>query len=67
MVIFALQNETVDAIAYRIFGKTKGIVEQIYLLNPSLCELSAQLPMGTRVIIPETVSEPQKKQINLWD
>ncbi|WP_392565147.1 tail protein X [Utexia brackfieldae] len=67
MIVFALQNETVDAIAYRLYGKTKGIVEQIYHLNPGLCELSAQLPMGTRIIVPETVTEPQKHQINLWD
>lgn len=41
MIVYAMQNETVDALAYRVFGKTKGIVEIIYQQNPTLCELPA--------------------------
>ncbi|MCO6549565.1 MULTISPECIES: tail protein X [unclassified Gilliamella] len=67
MIIYAMQNETVDALAYRIFGKTKGIVEIIYQNNPMLCELPAMLPMGTALNVPETVPEPEKKRLNLWD
>lgn len=67
MIVYAMQNETVDALAYRVFGKTKGIVEIIYQDNPMLCELPAMLPMGTPVNVPESVPEPQKKQVNLWD
>ncbi|MCX8678604.1 tail protein X [Gilliamella sp. B2865] len=67
MIVYAMQNETVDALAYRVFGKTKGIVEIIYQDNPMLCELPAMLPMGTLVNVPESVPEPQKKQVNLWD
>lgn len=67
MIVYSMQNETVDAIAYRVFGKTAGIVEIIYQDNPALCELPAMLPMGTPVNVPESVPEPQKKQVNLWD
>lgn len=67
MIVYTMQNETIDALAYRIFGRTAGIVEIIYTNNPMLCELPAILPMGTAVNVPENVSEPQKKLINLWD
>ena len=67
MIVYAMQNETVDALAHRVFGKTTGIVEIIYQNNPTLCELSAMLPMGTEVNVPESVPEPEKKRLNLWD
>lgn len=67
MIVYALKNETVDELAFRTFKKTAGIVEQIYNLNPKLCELPAKLPHGTAVIMPDLANEPQKKQIKLWD
>ncbi|OCG31492.1 phage tail protein [Gilliamella sp. Choc3-5] len=67
MIVYAMQNETVDALAYRVFGKTKGVVEIIYQQTPTLCELPATLPMGTAVNVPEVVPEPEKKRLNLWD
>lgn len=67
MIVYAMQNETVDALAYRVFGKTTGIVEIIYQNNPKLCELPAMLPIGTEINVPETVPEPKQKLINLWD
>lgn len=67
MIVYTMQNETIDALAYRVFGRTTGIVEIIYNNNPMLCELPAILPMGTVVNVPEDAPEPQKKLINLWD
>lgn len=67
MIVYTMQNETIDALAYRVFGRTTGIVEIIYNNNPMLCELPAILPMGTAVNVPEDAPEPQKKIINLWD
>ena len=67
MIVYTMQNETIDALAYRVFGKTAGIVEIIYQNNPKLCEFPAILPMGTEVNVPETVAEKNKNSINLWD
>ena len=67
MIVYTMQNETIDALAYRVFGRTTGIVEIIYNNNPMLCELPVILPMGTAVNVPEDAPEPQKKIINLWD
>ena len=67
MIVYTMQNETIDALAYRVFGKTAGIVEIIYQNNPKLCELPAILPMGLEVNVPELVSEKNFNSINLWD
>ncbi|KES19034.1 P2-like prophage tail protein X [Gilliamella apicola SCGC AB-598-I20] len=67
MIVYTMQNETIDALAYRVFGRTAGIVEIIYQNNPKLCELPAILPMGTEVNVPEMVVEKTKNTINLWD
>lgn len=67
MIIYARQNETVDEIAYRLFGRTKGLVEIIYNNNPKLCQLPAKLPLGTQVTIPDVMPQAEKKQVKLWD
>lgn len=67
MIIYARQNETVDEIAYRLFGRTQGIVEAIYQNNPKLCQLPAKLPLGTQLTIPDEVPQSEQKQVKLWD
>lgn len=67
MIIYSMQHETVDEIAYRLFGRTKGLVEIIYNNNPKLCQLPAKLPLGTQVIIPDVVPQAQQKKVKLWD
>ncbi|OTQ74086.1 MULTISPECIES: tail protein X [unclassified Gilliamella] len=67
MIVYTMQNESIDALAYRVFGKTAGIVEIIYQNNPKLCELPAILPMGIEVNVPESVPEKNSNSINLWD
>lgn len=67
MIVYTMQNETIDALAYRVFGKTAGIVEIIYQNNPKLCELPAILPMDIEVNVPESVPEKDSNSINLWD
>ena len=67
MMTYARQNETVDEIAYRLFGRTQGIVEAIYQSNSKLCLLPAKLPLGTPITIPDEVPHAEQKQVKLWD
>lgn len=65
--IYAIQQDNLDAIAYRYFGKTLGIVEQLLELNPHLAK-QAVLELGTPVLIPEQVQTSSNKSIiQLWD
>ncbi|RLL33726.1 phage tail protein [Acinetobacter cumulans] len=66
--IHALQNDTVDAICWREYGRSSGIVEKVLDANPSLAAHGTFLPMGTKVILPDIETPEQIKQtIQLWD
>ena len=66
--INALQYDTVDAICWREYGRSSGVVEMVLEANPRLAEFGAFLPMGTEVILPDIETPQQIKQtIQLWD
>ncbi|WP_196018971.1 tail protein X, partial [Serratia ureilytica] len=41
MRVYALQGDTVDAICWRYYGRTQGVVEQVYSLNEGLAAAGA--------------------------
>jgi phage tail protein X len=64
----AHQNETVDALCWRVLGRTEGVTEQTLRLNRGLSALGPQLPQGTPVTLPEPPSEePVRALVQLWD
>ncbi|UJB34291.1 tail protein X [Chromobacterium sp. Beijing] len=66
----AQQHDSVDAIAWRHYGKTAGVVEAILASNPGLADHGPTLPMGLAVQLPEldaADADPVKTLINLWD
>lgn len=67
MKVIANQNETLDAICYRIYGKTNGIVEAVLNLNPGLVDFGEIIPYGTEITLPDKAPKVTKKTINLWD
>lgn len=65
----ALQDETLDALCWRILGQTGGIVEQALDLNRDLAEQGPLLSEGQAIILP-LVSAPvtaERKIVQLWD
>lgn len=65
--IKAIQYDTVDAICWREYGRSSGVVEQVLEANPQLAN-SVFIEIGTEVILPELESPQQTKQtIQLWD
>ena len=67
MEIVALQNDTVDAICWRVYGKTHGIVEEVLQLNPHIANTGPFLPIGTAVKLPEKTKPMITETINLWN
>ncbi|WP_312382036.1 tail protein X [Stutzerimonas balearica] len=64
----AQQGDTVDAICWRHYGRTAGVVEQILEANPGLADLGPVIPHGTQVLLPEqAVRAEQRRMVNLWD
>jgi phage tail protein X len=71
MIAVAQQGETLDALCWRVLGRTQGVTEQAYDLNPQLADLGPTLPGGTQVKLPDivtTTATPAKRTtVKLWD
>lgn len=61
------QGETVDALCWRHYGRTRGVVEAVLQANPGLARLGLVLPIGTLVTMPDAPAPAPKQTINLWD
>ena len=68
VTIRANQNETVDALCWRYYGRTAGVTEAVLQANPGLADNGPVLPHGLPVNMPEAhTSAPQRQMVNLWD
>lgn len=62
------QNDTVDALCWRFYGRTAGVTEAVLMANPGLADNGPVLPQGLAVNMPEAqASAPQRQMVNLWD
>jgi len=71
MIAVAQQGETLDAICWRVLGRTERVTERAYDLNPHLAELGPTLPGGTQVTLPDlaatSATPPRRATVKLWD
>ncbi|HCD4504028.1 tail protein X [Phytobacter diazotrophicus] len=67
MRIYAQQDDTLDAICDRHYGRTEGVFETVLAANPGLAELGAVLPHGAAVELPEIQAAAVRETVNLWD
>ncbi|MBN6064183.1 tail protein X [Aggregatibacter actinomycetemcomitans] len=68
MKVRAQQNDNLDAILYRYFGKSEGLLEIACELNPHLMDKPI-IPIGTEVTLPEADTEKisvAQDTIQLW-
>lgn len=65
----ARDGETVDALCWRVLGRTGAVTEQVLELNRGLADLGPVLPAGTVVILPEpqALAVPVRETVKLWD
>lgn len=64
----ALQGESLDALCWRHYGRTAGVVEQVLEANPGLADIGVILPHGTLVNLPSAPAQANQAQmVNLWD
>lgn len=64
----ANQNETVDALCWRYYGRTAGVTEAVLQANPGLADHGPVLPQGLLINMPEAqTNAPQRQMVNLWD
>lgn len=65
--VHAAQGDTIDAICWRHYGRTAGVVEQVLDANPGLASLGPILPHGTAVQLPDINTQQQRQTVQLWD
>lgn len=66
-IIRANQNETLDALCWRHYGRTAGVVEAVLEANPGLADLGPNLPQGHPVTLPDAAPQPEQQAVTLWD
>lgn len=69
MILAARQNDTLDALIYRHFGRTEGLVETALEHNRELADTPI-LAIGQTVEIPEqerAFTPISKQTVQLWD
>lgn len=68
VTVRAYQNDTVDAMCWRYYGRTAGVTEAVLEANPGLADYGPILPQGLVVKMPQAqASTPQRQMVNLWD
>jgi len=67
MKVFAMQNDTVDTICMRYYGRTDGVTEQVIKSNPGLADQGPILPHGYPVDMPDVVQTTTVQTLQLWD
>lgn len=68
VTVRAHQNDTVDALCWRHYGRTAGVTEVVLLANPGLADYGPTLPQGLMVTMPDAQSTaPERQMVNLWD
>lgn len=66
--IRTIQNDTVDALCWRFYGRTAGVTEAVLEANPGLADHGPILPQGLVVNMPEAqTSAPQRQMVQLWN
>lgn len=68
MRIYAQQGDTVDALCWRHYGRTAGLVEIVLEMNPGLADIGPILPHGLAVDMPDApATKPTAPLLKLWD
>lgn len=67
MKVIAQQGDTLDALCYRHYGRTEGVVELVLAANFGLVELGDILPHGTAVELPDLDTAATSETVQLWD
>ena len=66
MKVRALQNDTVDQLCWRHYGKTAGVTEKVLEANPGLSN-QIFLNAGQEIEMPVITSEVERVTVQLWE
>ena len=59
-------GDVLDAICFKYYGSTLGIVEKVLEANRHLSELGAVFAAGTKIVLPDLTPKEEVEGIKLW-
>lgn len=66
MYVQAQQNDTIDLLCWRHYGRTAGVTEAVLDANKGMC-MTAELRAGQCVYLPEIQPQARRETVQLWD
>jgi len=59
-------GDVLDAICFKYYGSTSGVVEKVLQANRHLAELGAVFTAGTKIALPDLTPEEETESVKLW-
>ncbi len=59
-------GDVLDAICFKYYGSTTGVVEKVLEANRHLAELGAIFSANVKIILPDLTPEEETESIKLW-
>ncbi len=59
-------GDVLDAICWKYYGSTTGVVEKVLQANRHLAELGAIFSAGVKIILPDLTQEEETESVKLW-
>lgn len=66
MNVPAQQNDTIDLLCWRYYGRTAGVTEAVIDANKGI-SAATELQAGQIVYLPEIQPPAQRETVQLWD
>ena len=59
-------GDVLDAICWKYYGKTSGILEKVLEANHHLSELGMIFSAGVKISLPDLTQEEETESVKLW-
>ncbi len=67
MITYATKDgDVLDAICWKYYGSTTGVVEKVLEANRHLAELGAIFSAGVKIVLPDLTPEEETESVKLW-
>lgn len=59
-------GDVLDAICFKYYGSTTGVVEKVLEANRHLAELDAIFSANVKIVLPDLTQEEETESVKLW-
>jgi phage tail protein X len=59
-------GDVLDAICWKYYGKTSGVLEKVLEANRHLSQLDSVLNANIKIVLPDLIQEEETESVKLW-